>query len=215
MADQPHVTLYHSPQTRSTGVLILLEELHADYDLHLLNMKAGEQRGAAYLAVNPMGKVPAITHNGALVTEQVAIYLYLADLYPEAGITPAIGDPLRGPYLRWTAFYGSCYEPAVVDKAMKHAPAAMSTSPYGDFDTMFNALNTQLSEGPWLLGERFTAADVLWGTALGWTTGWGLAPTTPEVKAYLERFNARPLVVAARAKDVELAAMQAATVASA
>ena len=75
-----HVTLFHSPQTRSGGVLALLEELGADYELHVLNQKKGEQRGAAYLAINPMGKVPAILHMGALVTEQSAVYLYLADL---------------------------------------------------------------------------------------------------------------------------------------
>ena len=80
-----HVTLYHSPNTRSTGALILLEELGADYELQVLDMKAGEQRRSAYLAVNPMGKVPALRHGHALVTEQVAVFLYLADLYAEAG----------------------------------------------------------------------------------------------------------------------------------
>src|SRR4051794_27415672 len=100
-----HVTLFHAPNSRSTGTLILLEELSADYDLKLLNMKTGEQRGPAYLAVNPMGKVPAVLHDGALVTEQVAVYLYLADLYPDAKLAPGIGEFLRGPYLRWMAFY--------------------------------------------------------------------------------------------------------------
>ncbi len=107
MPDDRRVTLYHSPNTRSTGALILLEELGAPYDLHVLNMKAGEQRQPAYLAVNPMGKVPALKHGDALVTEQVAVYLYLADLFPEAGLAPPIGDPLRGPYLRWMVFYAA------------------------------------------------------------------------------------------------------------
>ena len=96
MPSSRHVTLHHSPNTRSTGALILLEELGADYELNVLNMKTGEQRQAAYLAVNPMGKVPAVEHAGALVTEQGAVFLYLADLYPEAGLAPPIGDPLRG-----------------------------------------------------------------------------------------------------------------------
>ena len=74
-------------------------------------MKAGEQRQPAYLAINPLGKVPAIQHGGALVTEQVAICIYLSDLFPQAGLTPAPGDPLRGPYLRWIAYYGSSFEP--------------------------------------------------------------------------------------------------------
>ena len=112
------ITLFHSPQTRSCGALALLEELRAPYTLHALNMKAGEQRQSAYLSLNPMGKVPAILHGDVLITEQVAIGIYLADLFPEAGITPAIGDALRGPYLRWYVFYAACFEPAVVDKAM-------------------------------------------------------------------------------------------------
>src|SRR6266436_4427802 len=136
MSADRKITLYHSPNTRSSGALILLEELGAPYDLHVLNMKAGEQRRAEYLAVNPMGKVPAIKHGDALVTEQVAIFLYLADLFPEAKLAPPLGDPLRGPYLRWMAFYGACFEPAVTDRFMKREPAAPQMSVYGDFDTM-------------------------------------------------------------------------------
>jgi len=208
MNSSRHVTLFHSPNTRSTGSLILLEELGADYELHVLNMKAGEQRGAAYLAVNPMGKVPALLHGSALVTEQVAVFLYLADLYPEAGLAPPIGDPLRGPYLRWMAFYGSCFEPALVDKAMKRDAAPPSTAPYGDYATMLKTLTDQLATGPYLLGERFSAADVLWGTALTWTTMFKLVPELPVLTAYMARVNARPAVARVRAKDAELAAAQ-------
>ena len=203
------VTLFHSPNTRSTGALILLEELGADYELHVLNMKAGEQRGAAYLAVNPMGKVPAVKHGDALVTEQVAVFLYLADLYPEAGLAPAVGDRLRGPYLRWMVFYGSCFEPALVDKAMKREPAPPGTAPYGDYDTMLKTLTDQLASGPYLLGDKFSAADVLWGTALTWTTMFKLVPELPVIAAYMARVNARPAVARARARDAELAAGQA------
>jgi len=136
MRPDRRITLYHSPNTRSGGARILLEELQADYDLHVLDMKRNEQRAPEYLAVNPMGKVPAIRHGDAIVTEQVAIYIYLGDLYPEAGLAPPIGDPLRGPYLRWMAYYGSCFEPAVVDRSQKRAPAPAGMSPYGDYDTM-------------------------------------------------------------------------------
>jgi glutathione S-transferase len=200
------VTLFHSPNTRSTGVLSLLEELGVDYDLRVLNNKAGEQRQSAYLAVNPMGKVPAILHNGALVTEQPAVYLYLADLYPDAGLTPKMGEPLRGPFLRWLVFYGSSFEPAIVDRAMKRDPAPPGTSPYGDFDTMFGTLDGQLEKGPYILGDRFTAADVLWGVALRWTTNFKLVPETAAIKAYVERVNSRPAIVRAREKDAKLAA---------
>jgi len=204
------VTLFHAPNTRSSGVLTLLEELGADYDLHVLNFKKSEQLDPAYLAVNPMGKVPAVKHGDAFVTEQVAVFLYLADLYPEAGLTPAIGDFLRGPYLRWMAFYGSCFEPALVDRALKREPAPRGMSPYGDYDTTIKAVTDQLASGPWLLGERFTAADVLWGTALTWTTAFKLVPPTPVIQAYIDRWNARPSVARVKARDAALAEAQAA-----
>lgn len=203
-----HITLFHSPNTRSSGARILLEELGADHELHVLNMKAGEHRAPAYLAINPMGKVPAIKHGDALVTEQPAIFLYLADLYPEAGLAPAIGDPLRGPYLRWMVFYGTCFEPAVVDRAMKREPAPTATSPYGDFDTMLSTLTQQLAQGPYLLGERFSAVDVLWGTALRWTVAFKLVPELPEIMAYIDRINSRPASIRVRESDAELAAKQ-------
>lgn len=206
MNTSPSVTLFHCPNSRSSGALNLLEELGIPYSLHIMNMKAREQREPAYLAINPMGKVPAVKHGDALVTEQVAIFIYLADLFPQAGLAPQLGDPLRGPYLRWLAFYGSCFEPALVDKAMKREPALPQMSPYGDWDTMFETLLAQLRKGPNLLGERFTAADVLWGTALTWTTSFGVVPTVPEILDYIGRWNARPSVARVKAKDAELAA---------
>ena len=205
-----HVTLFHSPQSRSAGALVLLEELGADYELHVLNLKQADQRKPEYLRVNPLGKVPAILHDGALVTEQGAVYAYLADLYPEAGITPAIGDALRGPYLRWLFYYGSSFEPALIDRSMKREPAPPATSPYGDYDTMLKTLTDQLAAGPWLLGERFTAVDVLWGTALRWTTMFKLVPETPVIAAYVARVAARPAVARAAQIDADLLAKQAA-----
>ena len=200
------ITFYHSPNTRSAGTRILLEELGVPYELKVLNMKAGEQRQAEYLAVNPMGKVPAIRHGDALITEQVAIYLYLADLFPEAGLAPAIGDPLRGPYLRWMVYYGSCVEPAIVDKAMKRDPAPLAMCPYGDYDTMLKTLTDLLAVGPYVLGERFSAVDVLWGTALTWITNFELMPKSPTIMDYIGRINARPSVAKIKALDAELAA---------
>ena len=208
MPDDRRVTLYHAPHSRSTGVLILLEELGAPYDLNVLSLKKGEQREPAYRAINPMGKVPVLRHGEAIVTEQVAIYLYLADLFPEAGLAPPIGDPLRGPYLRWMVFYASCFEPAVVDRAAKHEPAPQTMSPYGDYDTMLRTVTAQLGRGPYLLGGRFSAADVLWGTALAWTTMFELVPKRPEIMDYVSRIGTRPAVARVQAKDAELAAAQ-------
>jgi glutathione S-transferase len=205
---QPHISFFHSPQSRSAGTRALLEELGADYELHLLNLKEGQQRQPDYLAINPMGKVPAIRHGDALVTEQPAIFIYLADLYPEAGLAPPVGDPRRGPYLRWLVFYGSCFEPAVIDKSMQREPAPPSTNSYGDYDTMLKTLVDQLERGPYLLGDRFSAADVLWGTALNWTTMFKLVPELPVVRAYIDRVLARPAMQRAAAMDAKLVAAQ-------
>ncbi len=202
------ITLFHSPHTRSSGTLALLEELQAPYTLHVLNMKSGEQRQPAYLAVNPMGKVPAILHGDVLVTEQVAIGIYVADLFPEAGITPAIGDPLRGPYLRWYVFYAACFEPAMVDKAMKREPGAVGMVPYGDLARTLGTLTAQLGKGPWLLGDRFTAVDVLWGTALTWMTSFGLVEAVAPIKPYIDRWNARPSVARVAQIDADLVKAQ-------
>jgi glutathione S-transferase len=204
MSTPQPITVFHSPQTRSSGTLALLEELNAPYKLHYLNMKAGEHREGSYLAVNPMGKVPAILHGDALVTEQVAIGIYLADLFPEAGITPAIGDALRGPYLRWYVFYAACFEPALVDKALKREPGPVAMVPYGDWAMTLAAVTAQLTKGPWLLGDRFTAADVLWGTALTWMTGFGLIDAVAPIKPYIDRWNARPSVSKVAQIDADL-----------
>ena len=208
------VTLFHAPQTRSSGALTLLEELGADFDLKILNMRAGEQRQPAFRAVNPMGKVPAILDGDALITEQGAIYIYLADRFPAKGLAPAIGDPLRGPYLRWLVFYGSSFEPAVVDRAMKREPGSPALMPYGDYDTTLETLVEQLRRGPYLLGERFSAADVLWSNALGWTMMFGIVPPWPEFKEYVERVTARPAFVKVTKRDAELVAEHEAAVAN-
>ncbi|NEV02860.1 glutathione S-transferase family protein [Bradyrhizobium uaiense] len=204
------VTLYYSPQSRATGTRVLLEELGAPYDLHILNMKAAEQRKDAYLAINPLGKVPAIRHGDALVTEQVAIFIYLADLFPQAGLTPALNDPRRGPYLRWIAYYGSSFEPAVIDHFMKREPAPITQSPYADYDTMLGTLEAQLAKGPYLFGDQITAADILWGIALSWTMMFGIVPKRDVFVRYVERITARPAFQLISKADDEMAAQHAA-----
>lgn len=204
------ITFYHAPNSRSGGTRALLEELGVDYDLHVLNFKKNEQRQSSYTAVNPMGKVPAIAYRGELVTEQPAVFIFLADLFAEKGLAPRVDDPLRAPYLRWMVFYGSCFEPALVDRSMQREPAKPSTCPYSDWDTMFGTLVAQLEKGPYLLGERFSALDVLWGGALHWTTMFKLVPELPVIRAYIDRVMSRPAMQRAAALDAELAAAQAA-----
>jgi glutathione S-transferase len=208
MTDLAKLTLYHSPRTRSSGVRILLEELGAPYELHVLNFRQNEQHKPEYLAINPLGKVPAIAHNGAVVTEQVAIYIYLCDEFPEKGLAPAIGDPLRGPYLRWLALYGSTFEPAVIDRSQKRTTEPRAMSAYGSYDDVIALVRAQLARGPYLFGERLTAADILWGTALRWTTSFGLVEATPEIAAFIERIASRESVKKVGREDHELATAQ-------
>jgi glutathione S-transferase len=207
----PNLTLYHSPNSRSALVHWLLEEIGEPYDLHVLNIKTGENRMPAYLAVNPMGKVPAIKHGDAVVTEAAAICCYLADEFPRARLSMPIGDKRRGPYLKWLFFGPSCIEPAMMDRAFKRAEEAPRSSiGYGDIDSVADVLAKALMPGPYLLGDQFTAADVVIGSGLRWGTMWKLVPERPEFAAYVSRLTERPAFKRAEAKDSALAAQQSA-----
>lgn len=190
MADRA-LTYFHMPHTRSSVGLALVYELGAPITVEVMNRAAGENRAPAYLAVNPLGKVPALIDGDVIVTEQVAIFLHLADRFSYGVLAPTLDDPLRGAYLRWMVFYAASFEPALVDKATKHAPPE-SSAPYGTFDAMLATLVAQLTAGPYMLGHRFTAADILWASALGWTTKFGMVPHLPEIDAYMARVLDRP-----------------------
>lgn len=210
MTDRPEIEFFHAPNTRSTGVRVLLEELGVPHRLQTLNMRAGEHLGEAYRRVNPMAKVPAIRHGEALVTEQAAIYLYLADLFPASGLAPAVTEPARATYLRWMVFYGSCFEPAVIDRHLQREPGPRALSAYADYDSVIARVVEALTPGPYLLGERFSAADILWGGALGWTMGFGIVAPHPVLTAYVERIRSRPASRMVAAADADLAATHAA-----
>jgi glutathione S-transferase len=173
-------------------------------------MKTGEQRQAAYLAVNPLGKVSAIRHRGELVTEQVAIFIYLADLFPQARLAPAVDDARRGPYLRWIAYYGSAFEPALIDKFRQLPPPPPAQSPYSDYDTMLGTLEARLAAASYLLGDHMTAADILWGVALSWTMMFGLVPRKDVIVRYSERITARAAFQRITAADAQMAAQHTA-----
>lgn len=209
MSDR-HFTFFHAPNSRSTCALHLIEELGVPYTLHPLSLDRGDNRDPAYLAINPMGKVPAVRLGETVVTELGAITLFLGDLFPETGLCPAIGDPLRGALLRWLFFYGNCVEPAVLQKAMKWPDPPKRSAGYGSVDDVAAAIVGQLATGPWFLGERFTVADGLWGPALSWLTRFGLIAATPEIAGYVDRVAARPAAARARAIDADLVAKFAA-----
>lgn len=197
------LTFYHSPHTRSVGTFTLLEELGVPYNMKILHVRKGETRTPEYLAVNPMGKVPAIMHGDTLITEQVAIAIYLADLSPEKKLAPALTDPLRGPYLRWMLFYAGAFEPALMDKAMGLAPTKQSQSGYGDFETVIKTVTAHLEKGPYFLGETFSAADLIWALGLGWTAK--MVPENATITDFVKRVTSRKSFVNAKEKDATLA----------
>lgn len=202
----PELVLYHNPKSRSSGARILLEAVAVPYRVEPIDFASGQNRTPAFLALNPLGKLPTLVHGEAVITEQVAIAIYLADRFPSAALAPALDDPRRGPYLRWMAFYGACFEPAVVDHAFKREPLDPSTSPYRDYDTVIATVVAQLERGPYLLGDTLTAADLHWGTALRWTTQFGIVPKHPTLMAYVERVAAHPAVARAGELDAAMAA---------
>jgi glutathione S-transferase len=203
MAD---LTLYHAAPSRSSVVLWMLEEIGEPYDIHLLNLKAGSHRAPEYLAVNPMGKVPALRHGDTVITEVAAICTYLADAFPQAGLNIPLGDPRRGPYLKWLFFGPSVLESAMMDRAFPRAgEAPKSTLGYGDFDTAMDVLAKAVTPGPFLAGDKFTAADVVVGSTVRWGTMFKLIPERKEFADYMARFAGRPAAMRAQAKDGELA----------
>ena len=131
------LTLYHAIPSRSSIARWMLEEVGEPYDVQLLDLQAGDNQKPAYLAVNPMGKVPAIDHDGVVVTESAAICTYLADAFPKAGLSVPVGDKRRGPYLKWLFFGPSCIEPAITDRAYpRKEEARRGTLGHGDYDTV-------------------------------------------------------------------------------
>lgn len=201
------LVLYHAAPSRSSIVHWMLEEIGEPYDIHLLSLKREDNRRPEYLAVNPLGKVPAMKHGEAIITEAAAICLYLADAFPQAGLSVPVGDPRRGPFLKWLFFGPSAIEPAIMDRAFKRAEEApRSALGYGDFDTTMDVVAKAVEPGPYLLGDSFTAADVVIGSTLRWGTMFKLIPERPEFLAYMARLTERPALKRAEEKDRELAA---------
>lgn len=203
----PMLTLYHAAPSRSSVVHWMLEELGEPYELKLLSLKGGDNRAPDYLAVNPMGKVPALRHGDVVVTEAAAICTYLADEFPQAKLNVPIGTPTRGQYLKWLFFGPSCIEPAILDRAFpRKDEASRGALGYGDFETVLDVLTKAVSAGTYILGEQFTAADVVIGSGLRWGMSFKLLPARPEFVAYVGRLEQRPALQRAIAKDNELMA---------
>ena len=161
------LTLYHAAPSRSSITRWMLEEIGEPYDIHLLSLSKGENRAGDYLAVNPMGKVPALKHGDTVITEAAAICAYLADEFPRAKLNVPIGTPRRGVYLKWLFFGPTCIEAAMIDRAnpRKEEPRRAMLG-YGDFGTVMDVTAKVVANGLHLMGEQFTAADVVVGSTL-------------------------------------------------
>ena len=189
------IAFYHNPRSRAQMAHWMLEEVGAPYRIVPIDFEKGEHKAPSFLALNPMGKLPTIVHRGVVVTETAAIIAYLADTFPKADLAPAVGDPERGTYYRWLFFGAGCFEPALLDQMMKRPPpepkAAVGWGSYGE---VVATLKTALGKGPYLLGEKFSAADVYVGSEIRWAMMFG-APGLKGEKVfddYVARLGARP-----------------------
>jgi glutathione S-transferase len=206
----PDLTLYHASPSRSSIVLWMMEELGQPYDIKLISLSKGDNMKPDYLAINPMGKVPALKHGNTVITEAAAICAYLADEFPQAKLNVPVGAPGRGVYLKWLFFGPSCIEPAVIDRAApRKEEARRGMLGYGDFDTVMNVTAKAVEKGPWLMGEQFTAADVVVGSGIRWGMMFKMIPEHKEFTDYAARIAARPAAQRAQAKDKEMQAKAA------
>jgi glutathione S-transferase len=197
------ITLYHHPFSRAAGVLWTLEEIGEPYELVFVDMPAGAHKQGDVIAKNPMGKLPVLTDGDATVSEAAAIALYLADRYASGRLAPRLDDPRRGAYFRWTLFAPSVIEPGAMAKLNKWEYRAGQAG-WGEFDAMLKAIDTAVTPGPFVLGEQFTIADVVFGGTLRFMTRFNMLQPSPAVAGYLERLNARPALQRADARNAEI-----------
>lgn len=184
--------LYWSPRSRSFSGLWLMEETGQPYERVLTDISTGAQKTPEFLAVNPMGKVPALKDGDVAIAEASAICAYVADCYPEAKLAPPIGDPRRGKYLQWLFFSPGCIEPALIQIFTK-LDVPSSTAAWGSATQVFDVLDAALEKGPYLLGETFSAADIMIGSGLNFAVRlFKMVPPRPSFDRYIDACAARP-----------------------
>jgi glutathione S-transferase len=196
------LTLYYHPYSRAAGTIWALEEAGVPYDLHVVDIMKGEQKQPQVVAKNPMGKVPTLVDGDLVVTEAAAIALYLADRYTPA-LAPARDDPRRGTYLRWSFFAPSVIEPAVMAKHSGWQVKEVAAG-WGTYDAMIGAAQDAISRGPFLLGEQFSMADVVFGGTLRFMIGFKQIEPSPAFTTYVARLDARPAAQRAEAKNLQM-----------
>lgn len=196
------LVLHYHPYSRAAGTLWALEEAGVPCELKVVDILQGAQKDPALLALNPMGKLPTLVDGDVVVTEAAAIALYLADRYAPQ-LAPALSEPARGTYLRWSFFSPSVIEPAVMAKASGWQVKEVSAG-WGNYDAMLAAAHAALASGPFLLGERFSMADVVFGGTLRFMIGFKQIEPTPAFTAYVDRLNARPALQRAEARNLAM-----------
>jgi glutathione S-transferase len=203
------LVLYTNPMSRGRIARWMLEEVGEAYETELLEY-ATTMKAPEYLAINPMGKVPALKHGDVVVTEAAAICAYLADAFPKAALAPPSGSPARGPYYRWLFFGAGPVESAVTAKALGlEAPAEKSAmAGYGSFAAVLAALEYAVSQGEYLAGGRFSAADLYVSAQIGWGLRFGTMDKRPAFEAYAARMLSRPAALRAAELDDALATRQ-------
>jgi glutathione S-transferase len=184
--------LYWSPQTRSTRALWMLEEAGLDYERERVDIQNPDRENSAeFLDASPMGKVPALVDGAVRMSESAAICLYIADRYAAGTLAPAIDDPARGKFLYWLM-----YTPAVIEPSMSEKFHGVETNRYrsgwGDFDLMLETLEGGIAGKDWVLGEHFSAADVMLGSSVVFMRLFGMLPDSAVLGAYADRCLARP-----------------------
>ncbi|MAQ15253.1 MAG: glutathione S-transferase [Sandaracinus sp.] len=185
------ITLHHHPFSRAAGTLFMLEEVGQAYELQFVDMKAGEQKQEPLKKLNAMGKLPTLVDDGVVVTESAAIGIYLADRYAAGRLAPALDAPERATYLRWSFYAPSVIEPGCMAHAAKWEYRAGSAG-WGTYEEMLDTISGAIGDGPWLLGEQFTMADIIFGGTVRFMTQFDMLEKRPEYMAYVERLNARP-----------------------
>jgi glutathione S-transferase len=201
-----HLVLYTNPMSRGRIARWMLEEIGQPYEAVMLDF-ATTLKVPAYLAINPMGKIPALTHGDAVVTECAAICAYLADAFPDAGLAPPIGSKARAPYFRWLFFAAGPVEAAITNKQMgfELAPGKERSAGYGSLAAVLNALEMAVTQSPYLAGDQFTAADVYAGSQIGFGLRFGTIEKRPAFITYWDRISARLAYL--RAAELDDAAM--------
>lgn len=207
MAD---LTLYHAVPSRSMSVRWMLEELGEPYDIELLDLDAQEHKTQEYLAVNPMGRVPALRHRDLVITETAAICAWLADAFPGAGLNVPIDSPLRGEYYRWLFFAPATAEPSILWKTLGNVKADIDYKPFADIEDVANTLREAVTGREFVVGDHFTAADVMIGGTIMWGTRlMPMLPKYPEFEVYWDRLEQRPAWQRASEADQAIMAKKA------